>query len=284
MAQSFSISLDIPLSASLYLVATPIGNLGDITIRALQTLVNADHLFCEDTRMTKKLLHALHLETQAKFNVYNDHTGDETRQYIIDLIAQGQSVALVSDAGMPLISDPGFKLVRACHTQGIPVTVVPGASAVLSALSLSGLPTNHFQFTGFVPTKQIMRSDFLQEALAFSGTTIAYEAASRLPKTIEALSNMDTECDVVIARELTKKFEEIIIGKASDILNKINNLKGEIVVLIKGKGASQSYDIETLLKEMMQDHSLKEAVQIVADQTEKPRKEIYKIALALKDG
>ena len=219
----------------LYIVATPIGNLGDISQRARDVLEKAEVIAAEDTRVTKKLLTLLGIFGKKVFIKYEDHSENEKYHEIIDILNEGKIVALVSDAGSPLISDPGYKLVRECRKQNINVTTVPGCCAVISALQLSGLPTNRFMFAGFIPNKDKARSDLFNELKNVNTTLVFYETAIRLSKTLRAIENIMPNREVAIVREITKLYEECISGFATDLLKKLEDtpVKGEIVLVIE---------------------------------------------------
>ncbi|MDP2749482.1 MAG: 16S rRNA (cytidine(1402)-2'-O)-methyltransferase [Nanoarchaeota archaeon] len=217
----------------LYIVSTPIGNLGDITFRALEILKEVDLIAAEDTRRTGILLK--HYEIHKKMVSYNDHNKDRRAREFIELLKDGKSIALVSDAGTPGISDPGFHIVRECIKENLAVAPIPGASAVLSALTCSGLPTDRFTFYGFLPKKDGQKKKMLNLVKERKETAVFYESPHRIKKTILLLKETIPEDNVVIARELTKKFEEFIRGTASEVYEKTKDreLKGEIVLIIK---------------------------------------------------
>ncbi len=286
MKQSISEKNNV-LPAGLYLVSTPLGNLGDMTFRAVETLKNADVIFCEDTRITGKLLNAFSITTPMK--VYNDHSEDVTRDYVIDLVKDGKVVALVSDAGMPLISDPGYKLVQSATAAGIMVTTVPAASAILVGLSLSALPTDKFYFGGFLPNKDKARNDVLASAISIPATLIFYETAPRLIDTLTALDGLYKKRIVAVARELTKKFEEVRRGTPSELLSYYHENgepKGEIVLVIAppsdGDKTVSGDDIDELLRSALKDKSLRDAVDAVMAQTGLKRKDVYNRAVKIK--
>lgn len=273
----------IILDPALYLVATPIGNIADITIRALQTLCSVDYVACEDSRVTNKLLS--HYGLKASMMVYNDHSSDRDRQKIIEKIQNGKSVALVSDAGMPLISDPGYKLVREMRDAEIKITVCPGASSVLTGLIVSGLPTNNFLFAGFLAAKTVARSKQLQELKIINKTTIIFEAANRLTDTLADIRKVLGDRQVAVARELTKFYEEIKTGNVSEVIEyyHANPARGEIVLIIgPDQNADLISDLESLdrqLKLLLAQHSVKDAVEVMAGQSIFAKKEIYRRAL-----
>lgn len=275
------------LPAGLYLVATPIGNLRDMTIRAIDVLATVDLVLCEDTRMTGKLLMAHGIKAQ-KLDVYNDHSADRMRPKILEQLAMGKRIALVSDAGTPLISDPGFKLVRDAQDLGLNVTSLPGANAVLTAMQLSGLPTDKFAFLGFLPPKEKARRDVLREWADTPGTLVVYESAPRL---IDSLSDM---ADVLgatrmaaVTRELTKMFEEVRRDTLENLVTyyqEVGAPKGEIVIVI-GPPEEKTYDtaaLEKMLRKALQDSSVKDAAAQVALLTGQPKKTLYELALSLK--
>ena len=221
------------MSGTLYLVATPIGNLADITHRAIQVLQHVSLIACEDTRHTHKLLQ--HYGIKTKTISYHDHNEQQRAVQLIDLLKQGSDVAVVSDAGTPSISDPGFRLVRAAIENGVPVVPVPGPSALISALVVAGLPTDEFFFAGFLPSKLNARRARLAELKSVPGTLIFYEAPHRLSATLKDAYEILGEREAVVARELTKLHEEIRRGRLSELANHYeneDNARGEIVVLI----------------------------------------------------
>lgn len=274
-------------SAGLFLVATPIGNLGDISIRALEILHNADVIYCEDTRQTKKLLQAYDIKT--KTSAYHDHSSEAVRKKIIYQIKEeGKSVALVSDAGMPLISDPGYKLVKDILAEDIPVTSIPGANAVLTALQLSGLPSDGFTFLGFLPPKQGARKTYLQQWEKSPVTLIFYEAKQRIIKTLQDVYDVYGDRQVAIARELTKAFEEVLRGTVTEVMEVLNaksEIKGEFVLLIEPGKISEisEEDIKNLIITALKDNiPVKELSENIAQHCGRSKKEIYNLALKLK--
>lgn len=274
------------LIPGLYIVATPIGNLKDFSDRAKEVLSEADVIAAEDTRVTKKLFSLLGIAAKT-FIPYEDHSEEKKFQQIIDIIKEKKSVALVSDAGSPLISDPGYKLVRECRKQDIYVTTIPGACAVISALQLSGLPTNRFMFAGFIPNKDKARLDLFTELKSINTTLVLYETAIRLAKSLEALQTIMPDREIAVVREITKMYEETISGTISKVLEKLktNPVKGEIVIVIAPPTeiAPQDIDLNTLLKEEMKHCSLKEAVKNVAEKYKLKRNDVYEKALQIKN-
>jgi 16S rRNA (cytidine1402-2'-O)-methyltransferase len=221
------------MAGTLYLVATPIGNLADITHRAIQVLQHVSLIACEDTRHTQKLLQ--HYGIKTKTISYHEHNEQQRAAQLIDLLKQGSDVAVVSDAGTPSISDPGFRLVRAAIENEVPVVPVPGPSALISALVAAGLPTDEFFFAGFLPSKLHARRTRLTELKSVPGTLIFYEAPHRLSATLKDAHEILGEREAVVARELTKLHEEIRRGRLSELANHYaneDNARGEIVVLI----------------------------------------------------
>ena len=219
------------LKPGLYIVATPIGNLGDITMRAAETLRAVAAVACEDTRVTGRLLH--HLGTKTRMIRYDDHADERAREGILALAAEA-AVALVSDAGTPLISDPGFRLVREARERGIAVTSLPGPSALIVALTLAGLPTDRFVFAGFLPAKAKARGEALEELAAVRATLVFYESGPRLVASLEAIGEVLPGREVAVARELTKLFEECRTASAAALAEhfRAHPAKGEIVVLV----------------------------------------------------
>ncbi len=286
--ENSEVDLDLPpqkeLKPGLYLVATPIGNLRDITLRALDVLKAVDVIACEDTRTSGKLLSFYNVKKPLL--PYHDHNADEQRPHLISRIQKGEKVALISDAGMPLISDPGYKLVRDCQEQDIYITSLPGANAPLMALQLSGLPTNAFSFLGFLPAKSKARCTVLEEWQESASPLIIFESANRLDDTLMDMKAVlgDRACTVV--RELTKYFEDVWPGKISDHIDRIardGQPKGEIVIVVAGKdAASQTFDLDALLTRELERSSLREAVQAVTEMTGLSRKVVYDAALKLK--
>ena len=272
----------------LYIVATPIGNLNDFSNRAKEVLSSVDVIAAEDTRETKKLLSLTGIKHTKKFIAYEDHFEQEKLQNIIDILNQGLSVALVSDAGSPLISDPGYKLVRECRKQGIKITTVPGCCALISALQLSGLPTNRFMFAGFVPNKDKARIDFFEELKDINSTIAVYETAVRILKSLYAIKEIMQSREVAIAREITKMYEECISGEIDDVIKQIEEkpIKGEIVIVISPplKKCSDDFDIDEVLSEELKKNSLKDAVKIICEKFNLKRSYVYEKALQIKDN
>lgn len=273
-----------PLAGGLYIVATPIGNLADITLRAIETLSRCDAVACEDTRVTGKLLK--HLGISRPLWRYHDHSSDDDRNRLLAAMA-GKAVALVSDAGMPLVSDPGFRLVRAAREAGIAVRVVPGASAPLTALAMSGLPSDRFLFAGFLPVKDKARADTLHELGTVPGTLIFFDTAPRLLKSLAAIAEVLPGREVAVARELTKLYEECRSGSAEELLRhySAHPPKGEIVLLIGPApelAPGEGVDADAMLREALETQRPSQAASEVAKATGLDRKLLYARALELR--
>jgi len=275
--------MDAPLSPGLYIVATPIGNLGDITLRAIATLRGVAAVACEDTRVTGKLLH--HLEIKQKLIRYDDHASEATRDHILALATE-QPVALVSDAGTPLISDPGFKLVRAARERGIAVSSLPGPSAAIMALTLAGLPSDRFLFAGFLPNKDKARRDTLRGLATVDATLVFYETAPRLTDALTVIGEELPGREVAVARELTKRFEECRTGSAEELIAHYtaNPPKGEIALVIAppGEAAAVEHDVDALLRAALATDKASQAAAAVAKATGLDRKALYARAMELK--
>ena len=275
------------LKSGLYLISTPIGNLQDISQRALDVLNEAPIVACEDTRMTKKLFSLLGLPLNKKFITYQDHNEEQQAQQLIDIINEGNVMALVSDAGAPLISDPGYKLVSKCREQGVYVTAVPGACAVITALQLSGLPTNRFLFAGFIPNKDKARADLFNELKNINTTLIFYETAPRLLKTLEQAAEIFGGRKISVIRELTKMYEEVQTGSFAMVQAHFeeNEPKGEFVFIVSPPEEPQHSvaDVRELLAKRLQETSLKTAVKELSEQFGLNKNEVYALALELKN-
>ena len=272
------------LAAGLHIVATPIGNLGDITLRALETLAGADLIACEDTRVTRKLLDRYAVTTP--LTPYHEHNAAKARPVLLARLAEGAAIALVSDAGTPLISDPGFKLVRAAHDAGYAVTTLPGASSLLAALAVAGLPTDQFLFAGFLPPKAAARRSRIAELGRIPATLVLFETGPRIAATLADLAAGLGPREAAICRELTKLHEEVRRGDLETLAQgaAAGESRGEFVVVIAPPRAAETpsaEDTETLLREALVRVSLKDAVAEVAAATGLPRRELYQRALAL---
>jgi 16S rRNA (cytidine1402-2'-O)-methyltransferase len=271
------------LTPGLYIVATPIGNLGDITKRAADVLSGCDAVACEDTRVTGKLLK--HLGIKKPLWRYDDHSGENERARLIHAM-RDQAVALVSDAGTPLISDPGYRLVRDAREAGIPVTSLPGASAAVVALTLSGLPSDRFLFAGFLPNKDKARGDVLAELAGVPATLMFYETGPRLVKSLEAIAKVLPGRAVAVARELTKLHEECRTGPATELATHYtaHPPKGEIVLLVgpPSEETAGEVDADSLLRAALETEKPSQAAAQVAKATGLDRKALYARALELK--
>lgn len=274
------------LNSGLYIVATPIGNLKDISQRALETLENADIIACEDTRVSKKLFALLGLKTNKKFVCYEDHREEEVAQDLVREMKNGASVALISDAGSPLISDPGYKLVRLCKKEDVKVCSVVGPSAVIGALQLSGLPTNRFMFAGFIENKKKARLDLFGELKDVKTTLVFYETAPRLVETLKAMKEVFLGREIAVVREITKVFEECVNGTAEELMEHFENKppKGEIVIVVAPPvNENKNIDVEFELKKRLKKMSFKEAVNETALLSGAKKSDVYALGLKIKD-
>ncbi len=268
----------------LYLVATPIGNLGDITLRALEVLAGVDIIACEDTRVTRKLMDRYGVETP--LTPYHEHNATEARPRLLARLADGQVIALVSDAGTPLISDPGYKLVRAACEAGHTVSALPGPSSVLAALSVAGLPTDRFFFEGFLPAKQVARQKRVAELASISATLVLFESGSRLAATLTDLAAAFGKRAAAACRELTKLHEEVRRGDLETLARDYAagaESRGEFVVVVAPPADDDgtSDNVDELLLQALRRVSVKDAVGEVALATGRPRREVYQRALIL---
>ncbi|MGK2741848.1 16S rRNA (cytidine(1402)-2'-O)-methyltransferase [Tepidicaulis sp. LMO-SS28] len=273
------------LEPGLYVTATPIGNARDITLRALDVLGKADAVLCEDTRVTGNLMQ-MH-GVKAQLLPYHEHNASEMRPRILARLARGEALALVSDAGMPLISDPGYKLVRDVQEEGLTVTCLPGASSVLAGLVLSGLPTDRFFFAGFLPPKETARQKALEELKAIPASLVFLESPRRLGDALKDMAKVLGAREGAVTRELTKKFEEVRRASLADLAAHYEEAgppKGEIVLVIGPPAPAEDAgeDLDTLLEKALASLSLKEAVQEVTAITGLPRKQVYRRALEMK--
>ena len=271
----------------LYIIATPIGNLGDISLRALKILSSLDIILCEDTRITGKLLKNYGIKP-AKLEVYNDYSNQKHRELIINKIKNSNiKFGLVSDAGTPLISDPGYKLVKECMKNSIKTTHVPGASSITTSLVLSGLPTHNFFFGGFLEKSKIQRKTQLENALNLNSTSLWFESPNRLIETLKLMIELNNESLISVLRELTKLNEEIISGSPSIVYDQITKkvkLKGEIVLVISNNNQSH-YTNEMVLDLIKKDYSkfsTKELALYISNKTGLPKKSIYNRIIELK--
>jgi 16S rRNA (cytidine1402-2'-O)-methyltransferase len=273
------------LAPGLHIVATPIGNLGDITLRALEALAGADLIACEDTRVTRKLLDRYGIATP--LTPYHEHNAAKARPVLLRRLDEDAAIALVSDAGTPLISDPGYKLVRAATAARYAVTALPGASALLTALTVAGLPTDQFLFAGFLPPKQAARCSRIAELSRIPATLVLFETGPRVGAALSDLAGgLGPAREAALCRELTKLHEEILRGNLASLAQACanNEPRGEIVLVIAPPPAPQQIsagETEALLRAALDRVSLKDAVGEVADATGLPRREVYQRALAL---
>jgi 16S rRNA (cytidine1402-2'-O)-methyltransferase len=269
----------------LHLVATPIGNLGDITLRALETLAGADVIACEDTRITRRLTERYAISAQ--LTPYHEHNAASARPKILERLAQGASIALVSDAGTPLISDPGFKLVREACAAGHAVIAVPGASSVLTALSVAALPTDRFFFEGFLPAKENARRTRLAELAKIDATLVMFDSGNRVQDTLADLADIMGGRDAAICRELTKLHEDIKRAPISELAKAADALetRGEFVLVIGPPAAGAKImaesDLDDLLRSSLQRDSVKDTVAYAVELSGRPRREVYARALEL---
>jgi 16S rRNA (cytidine1402-2'-O)-methyltransferase len=276
-----------PFAPGLYLAATPIGNLRDITLRALDLLQAADLVACEDTRVTMKLL--AHYGLAPSCLSYHEHNAERVRPQLIERLKAGAVVALVSDAGTPLISDPGYKLVRAALAEAIPVTALPGPSAVLTGLVLSGLPSDRFLFAGFLPPKAAARQRVLSEFASLRATLVFFETAPRLAQSLADMAAIFGERQAAVARELTKLYEEVKRGTLAELATHYRGAgapKGELIVVVapapeEARAATTDEALDAELSAALATMSVKDASAVVAAATGQPRRAVYQRALLL---
>ena len=271
-------------AAGLHLVATPIGNLGDITLRALETLAGVDIIACEDTRITRRLTERYAITAQLK--PYHEHNAALARPKILERLAQGASIALVSDAGTPLISDPGFKLVREVCAAGHAVIALPGPSSVLAALAVAALPTDRFFFEGFLPPKETARRARLTELSRIDATLVMFESGNRVQDTLADLAGIMGDRDAAICREMTKMHEDIKRGPVSQLALSADTLetRGEFVLVIGPPAVASMMaadELDQLLLTSLKRDSVKDAVAHAVELSGRPRREIYARALEL---
>ncbi|KKC27648.1 16S rRNA (cytidine(1402)-2'-O)-methyltransferase [Sphingomonas sp. SRS2] len=277
---------EAPLPPGLYIVATPIGNLGDLSPRAASVLARAEVIAVEDSRVTAKLLHRI--GAKRPMTPYHDHNADKVRPGLIARMAS-QPVALVSDAGTPLISDPGYKLVRDARAAGIAVTTIPGPCAAVAALTLAGLPTDRFFFLGFLPSKEKAREEAITEVATVRATLILYESGPRLGATLKALAEGLGQRDGAVVREISKTFEEAVTASLADLAARYAEAgpKGEIVVIVGPPGprpAATEEDADKLLRAALEHLPVGRAASEVAKETGINRRDLYTRAMAIKEG
>ena len=266
------------------MVSTPVGNVEDVTRRALRVLEEVDVVLAEDTRDSGRLLTMLGVK--ARLRAYHDHTSDESRERIVKELREGLTMALISDAGTPTLSDPGYSLIRDARAAGVAVVPVPGASALLAFLAAAGLPTDRFQFVGFAPRRGGARAKAVAEWLRYSGTTVCYESPHRVVDLLRAVADVAPSTSVVLGRELTKRFEEFVCGDAREVLAALvdrESVKGEIVVGLVGAASVTSDDevdgwIRALLAAGLR---TKVASRVVADRLGVSKSDVYQRALRL---
>ncbi|NBR90665.1 MAG: 16S rRNA (cytidine(1402)-2'-O)-methyltransferase [Rhodobacteraceae bacterium] len=273
------------MQAGLYLIATPIGTARDITLRALDLLLSADVLVAEDTRSLRRLMeiHGLPLGDRPMYS-YHEHNGAQMRPRLMAAIGEGKSVLYASEAGTPMISDPGFDLARAAREAGYAVTSAPGPSAVITALTLAGLPTDRFMFAGFLPSAKGARRRALEEVSGVPATLVFYESPARVAAMLADAAEILGDREAALARELTKKFEEVRRGTLSELALSASEQppKGEIVVLVDRRSEKISESVpELALKQRMQEMSIRDAVDLVAAETGLPRRKVYQMALEI---
>jgi 16S rRNA (cytidine1402-2'-O)-methyltransferase len=269
----------------LHLVATPIGNLGDITLRALETLAGADIIACEDTRITRRLTERFSI--MVPLTPYHEHNAAAARPKILEQLAQGAAVALVSDAGTPLISDPGFKLVRDVCAAGHPIVALPGPSSVLAALAVAALPTDRFYFEGFLPAKETARRARLSELARIDATLVVFESGSRIRDSLRDLADILKHRDAAICRELTKLHEDIRRASLQELADTADALetRGEFVLVVGPPPANAdmmtSDELDDLLLASLKESSVKDSVARAVEISARPRREVYARALEL---
>ena len=274
-----------PASGQLYIVATPIGNLGDMSPRAVQTLKEVDRILAEDTRHGRKL--CTHFGVDTPMQAYHDHNETQQTPKLIEELQAGHRFALISDAGTPLVSDPGYKLVDAAQTAGVEVIAIPGPSAIIAALSVAGLPTDRFYFEGFLPAKQQAKEAVLLELGNMSCTTVAYESKHRILATLQSTAGvLGADREIVLARELSKRFETVIRGPVATVLAKLNSQpeqqKGEFVLLIRGSDTSQSsLEVDQILQPLLKVLPTKQAVKTAQEISGLNKNTLYQRALEL---
>jgi len=278
-----------PVAKGLHLVATPIGRLSDITLQALHVLAAADIVLCEDTRVSRKLMDYYGLDKTLW--AYHDHNAAEQRPKIIERLKAGHIIALISDAGTPLVSDPGYKLVNDVVAEDLPVTTAPGPSAVLTALQLSGLPTDRFVFLGFLPPRSAGRKRALQDWRDSTATIVVFETAKRMIASLKDAVTVFGEREAALTRELTKRHEQAVRGTLPEILEQAESgaitLKGECVLVIgpsDGLPDTAAVDVDALLREAMSRHTVKDAVRLVSGAHGLDKRDVYARALALRDA
>lgn len=274
---------------TLYVAATPIGNLDDVSQRLRDTLAGVDAVYCEDTRHSRKLLAALGVS--AELRAYHDHSSDAAREHIVRELVAGRRLALISDAGTPCISDPGYRLVRDARAAGVDVVPIPGPSALVAFLSVSGLPTDRFQFVGFAPRRANARREAVEAWLAFAGTTVAYESPHRLADLLADLVACEPAREVCVGRELTKRFETLVFGTAEDVATRFGDepVRGEVVIGVAGAPAPElragDDEIDAWVRTLAATGiSTKDAARVLSDRLGVSRDEAYRRVLDARDA
>ena len=273
--------------STLYVVATPICNLGDISQRAIEVLSTVDVIAAEDTRHTGKLLSEFSISS--KLIALHDHNEDRSTARIIQMLEDGQNIAMVSDAGTPLISDPGYHLVNQCLSKGIDVVAVPGPSSVTAALSIAGMPTNRFSFEGFVPAKTLARREFLTNLKFETRTQVFFESPHRINETLRAMAEiMGPGRQLSLCRELTKTFEQVVLASVGELSKRIGSgdipSKGEFVLVLRGSDESLAVNADHLLQTLLAELSPSKAASVAAKVTDLSKSDLYNRALVLKKG
>ena len=271
--------------STLFVVATPIGNLGDISRRALEVLSSVNVIAAEDTRHTGKLLSEFSISS--KLVALHDHNEDRSTASIIKMMEDGKSIAIVSDAGTPLISDPGYHLVNQCLSRGLDVVAVPGPSSVTAALSIAGMPTNRFSFEGFVPAKNVARKEFLSNLKFETRTQVFFESPHRINETLRAMKEiMGSKREISLCRELTKAFEQVVLGTVGEISERVASgdipSRGEFVLVLRGSDEVLAVNADHLLQTLLGELSPSKAASVAAKVTDLSRADLYDRALALK--
>ena len=274
------------LAAGLYIVSTPIGNLRDMTLRALDILANVDHILAEDTRQTAKLL--AHYQIKTPLSAYHDHNAAKRVPKLVDELKGGAVMAIVSDAGTPLVSDPGYKLVSAAIEAGVHISPIPGASAVLAALTLSGCPSDRFSFGGFLPPKTTARKRWLEAYLSTPGTLIFFETGPRLLASLADIEAVLGDRQVALTRELTKRYEEARYGTVRELMQTVKEdpPRGELVICIGPSTGAGKWDEAKVIKALttlIEERGVKRAAGDVADKSGWKKRDVYAVALRLKD-
>lgn len=279
--------MDKSMAGKLFVVSTPIGNLEDVTLRALDVLKNCQLIACEDTRNTKKLLARYGIKTPV--TSYHEHNEVEKSPKLLEKLKEGKDVALVSDAGTPSVSDPGWRLVNLSIENNIEVIPIPGPSAVLSALVVSGLPTDSFFFLGFFPRTAGKRKELLRDVKHYPHTLVFYDSARRLPGTLKLLLEVLGERNICVAREMTKLYEEAIRGSISEVISillKKESIKGEVTIVLEGRregrGEISTEEVQRMLRAMKESGTaLSDAVRVVCESSGVSRNSVYRIALGI---